>query len=189
MEKTVQHSSFRNKETDEVRHLLIDEVNGRANVDLVLFTAEGEEKIFSGTEYEARQKADELGHAWVKDEGFKRAKPDEPPYEPLESAVRLAMRLGHDAIYDPRLVQMDVRKPRFNAAGLIRLKEWTGMQAKNGGTYRYAVKMLQIAAEPQLPPGYVLSGADFPQQMLNAMAAKKSIGPSAEFLFASLTVV
>ena len=70
MEKTVKYASFCNKGTGEVRHLLIDEVNGHAHTDLILFTDSGEEKLFSGTEYESRQKADELGQAWVEDEGF-----------------------------------------------------------------------------------------------------------------------
>ena len=111
MKKTVKYASFRNKGTDEVRHLLIDEVNGHAHTELILFTAGGEEKLYSGTEYESRQKADELGQAWVKNEGFKWAKQDEPPYEPLDLTVQLAMRLGHDAIYDPRLVQTDRVRP------------------------------------------------------------------------------
>ena len=191
MERTIKYASFLNQATDEVRHFLIDEVDGHAFTDLVLFTAGREEKLHSGTDYESRQKADALGNAWVKHKGFKWASDEFPPYESFDSTVRLAMRLGHDAIYDPRLVQTDLRKPRFNATGLVLLKEWSEMHAKNGGTYKYAVTLNGIRAEPQLPRGNPLeiSGSDFAQQMRKAVEAKKSVGPSVEFLFAGMTLV
>lgn len=188
MDRALQYSSFLNSETGEVRHLLINEVNGHALTDLILITAGKEEKRFSGTEYESRQKADELGQAWVKDEGFTWAK--EPPYEPLEHAVKLAMCLGHDAIYDPRLVQRDPSKPHFNATGIVALKNWPGMQAKIGGAYKYAVTLSEILAEPQPPQGYpkLTSGTDFAEQVLKLLEAKKSVGPSQRFLFAGITL-
>lgn len=190
MEKTYQLASFVSSETGEVRHLLIEEVNGHAITDLILITGGKEEKLFSGTEFESRQKADELGQAWAKRDGFTCAKQNEPPYEPLAHAVKLAMRLGHDAIYDPRLVQMDLRKPNRNPTGLVALKNWPGMQAKNGGTYKYAVTLMEILAEP-VPQGYpkLTPGPDFAQQLLEVLEAKKSVGPSQRFLFAGMTLV
>lgn len=191
MDKTIKYASFRNKGTGEVRHLLVVEVNGHAHTDLILFVAGGGERLFSGTEYESRRKADELGQVWVKDEGFKWTDEDKPPYEPLETAVKLAMRLGHDAIYDPRLVQTDLRKSNFNATGLVQLKNWPGMHARNGGTHKYAVKPMSLVAEPQLPSGYphAISGSDVVSQLLKAVEAQKSVGVRGEFLFASQTIV
>jgi hypothetical protein len=191
MKKTFQLASFCNRGTGEVRHLLIDELDGHAQTDLILLNARAEGRLFSGTEYEVRQKTEELGRGWEKVEGFERAGDDKPPFESLEVAINLAMRLGHSAIYDPRLKQTDLRKPNRNLTGFVELKNWPGMQAKNGGSYRYAVKLMGIMAEPQLPRGFhpLVYGADFPQQMLKVLEAKKSIGPSIEFLFAGMVLV
>ena len=90
---------------------------------------------------------------WVK-EGFTWSKDDAPPSEPLEHAVKLAKRLGHDAIYDRRLVQTDLRKPDFNPTGLVLLREWPGVRAKGGGSYKYAVTLTSLIGNPQLPAGY-----------------------------------
>jgi hypothetical protein len=100
-EKDLEVCQFLNRETGQVRHLLIDEFGGHEHTDLILVTAATEEKIFSGTLYESVQKAHEMGQSWAKGEGLESAREDQPPYEPLAHAGKLVMLLDHDAISDP----------------------------------------------------------------------------------------
>jgi hypothetical protein len=90
-------------------------------------------------------------------------------------------------------VQTDPRKPSFNATGLVQLKNWRGIRAQNGGTYKYAVTSGSIIAEPQLPKGYpeLTSGSspDLAQQRLRAVETKKSGGLRVECHFAGMTLV
>jgi hypothetical protein len=173
-EKIVKCASFSHPNTGEVRHLLLELVNGHVQTDLILFVDGIESKVFSGTEYESRKKADELGSDWANDEGFTWAQEDEPPCERLEHAIKLAMRLGHNKIYD------------FNAIVTVPLKDWPGVQAKNGGSYKYAVMPLGIVAKPQLSEGYPkeLTTGDIPQQLARLYKAMDEVGKRIEFLFA-----
>jgi hypothetical protein len=103
------------------------------------------------------------------------------------------MRLGEDAILDSTLVHAVPRNPNFNATGLVQLKNWRGIRAQNGGTYKYAVASGSIIAEPQLPQGYpeLTSGwgSDLAQQILTAVETKKSVGTRVECHFAGMTLV
>jgi hypothetical protein len=121
--KTYRLTSVLNWETGEVRHLLVDEFNGHAHTDLILVTAGRDEKLFSGTQCKSLQGAHNMGQAWVKTEEFDLAKGDQPPYEPLAHAVKLVMRLGENALFDPTLVHADPRNPDFNATGRVQFKE------------------------------------------------------------------
>ena len=192
MKKTYKHASFLNQTTGRVRHILIDELTEQGFTDLIWFEPGGEETVSSGTEFDSRQKAEDLGQMWVKD-GFTRAKEDRPLYEPLEHAVKLAERLGYDAIFDPTLKQTDPRKPNCNFTGHVQLADWQGIQAKNGGSYKYAVTLGSIIAEPQLPSGHpgvtASSGPEFAQQMLKALEAKNSVGQRVECNFVGITLV
>jgi len=154
-----------------VRHLLIDEMTGREFTYLIWFSAGKEgEPLSQGTLDDSRQKADQQGKIWGKDEGFEEAKKDEPLYEPFEHAIKLALRLGRNTILDPRLVQPDPHKPNCNFNGHVQLKDWQGVQTKNGGNYKYAVTLKAILAELQPAEG-------------------ARVGPPMRFLFVDPTAI
>jgi hypothetical protein len=147
MEKARLHASFA-RSTGEVRHLLIVEKNGPAFTDLIWFSAgkEGDPPLFQGTLADSRQKADEYGQDSVENDGFTRTTDVQPPPEPLGHAVKLAKRLGHTYIFDSP-VSAGMRE-RYNGKK-IRLQDWESVQAKNGGSHKYAVTSSGITAAPQ----------------------------------------
>jgi hypothetical protein len=191
MRRTYRHSSLVNRKTGRVRHLLIDELNGNEFTDLIAYEAGGEVKLSSGTEYDIEQAAVQFGQSFVNDEGFEWVAKERPLFEPLEHAVKLAMRLGHGAIFDPTLRQTDLRMPNRNLTGYVLLKDWRGIQAENGGTYKYAVTLGTIIAEPQPAEGYpdLKSGPDFAERLLKAVEAKGRVGSRVECNFATIMLV
>lgn len=171
----------------EVRHLLLESVDGYSVVNLVQLSAGIANQIATGTHYEVSQQADALVQQWVEGEGFERRATDKPAYEPLAATVALALRLGHEIVYDNRFKKLD--RPPLNATGTVRLSDWPGMTPKNGGGYEYALLPTSIHARPTLPPtGKPLvvptGGQELAAFLLEVKALQDTVGPSAEFLLA-----
>jgi len=85
LEKTHLYATLSSGE--EVRHLLIDFVDGSHVTNLVQLTAGSETQIATGTEYEMTQKVEELVQLWVTQGGFKHHLPDVLVHESLVGAV------------------------------------------------------------------------------------------------------
>ena len=169
---------------NQVRHLLIDFVDGSHVTNLVQLSTGSEVQLATGTRYETSQKADEWARHLEINEGYKRLPPDKPASEPLESTIALAKRLGHTVLWDNRY------KTAFNLTGEVLLDDWRGMTPKGSlGYYLYALDGLHILALPTLPPDHPLNdpsrhkleGAAFIAQYV---AALETVGPAAEFVLA-----
>jgi len=160
-------------------------VNGSAETQLVQFTNGIETLVSSGTEYETKLHADVLAQAWTSDEGFSLVK-EGHAFEPLPAVIALARKLGVEVVYDNRFKAVKPGHP-LNLTGAVPLKNWSGMAAKNGGSYRYALDGVRLTAQPVLAdslrgaiaPG---DGAAFAKFMLNHMAALKAVGPTVAFV-------
>lgn len=128
----------------EVRHLVIDYVDGARETKLVQLSDGVETPIATGTEYEMRQNAEALVRRWVTDEGFKR---QSPAFESLAGVVALATKLGFTTVYDASVQGLP------NLTGEVPLGSWPGMTPKNGGGYVYALDHSYLLAQPTLPVG------------------------------------
>jgi hypothetical protein len=89
----------------EVRHLLLFFIDGSSETNLVQLVRGIETPLETGAEYETKQKASALLQLWAK-EGFK-VQAEGQLCERLEWTIPLALRLGHNVIYDSRLKQLD----------------------------------------------------------------------------------
>lgn len=123
----------------DVRHLLIEAVDGPASTNLIQLSAGHEKRLATGTEYQMRGEANELIAEW-NGEGFQSKPLDHPVYEPLQAAVALALKLGKTTVYTDSV----------NMTGEVALKAWRGLPPKNGQPYEYAVHSLRLSAQPQL---------------------------------------
>jgi hypothetical protein len=175
----------------EVRHLLIDFVDGSRVTNLIQLSAGSETHLATGTEYEIGQKAEEFVRLWTA-EGFKRHSPNDTQdlvYEPLERTVALAKRMGFISLYDSN-------GPRSNFAGVVPLEEWRGVTPKLAGSYDYALGWLKIHARPLLPANHPLTATSAPTDA-NGFAAYLSnytkvldevVGPFREFLLEEIVL-
>lgn len=165
----------------DVRHLLIQSVDGARLTNLLKLEAGVKTELASGTEYEMRKKAEALMREWVEKEGFKLVADSNKAYAPLEHTAALAALMGYTVVYDP------TREQGINVMGATPLAHWPGMAAKNGGGYEYAFDGATLLAQPTLPPNHGLnmepdSTEEFAAVMGKAIAILKTVGPHAQFV-------
>jgi len=172
--------------TPEVRHLIWFFDNGPAKTRLVQFSGGVETPIATGTQYEMEQEALVVLNRW-KEEGFDFPGKKQPVFERLDWTIALTMKLGHTHLIDPSLQQLD-RLP-LNPTGLVPLAKWTGMSAKNGGSYEYALDHMTLCASPRLPPNHELltlippiGTKEFVAYLLAYTEAAKAVGPTRNFV-------
>lgn len=123
----------------EVRHLLIEWVDGPATTQLIQLSAGHEQRLATGTEHEMREKANAVIAEWSS-EGFQLKNSDAPVFEPLQPAIVLALKLGNKTLYTDSV----------NMTGEAALNTWRGLAPQNGQPYEYAVQSLRLYAQPQL---------------------------------------
>ena len=180
------YATLANAPVKSVRHLLILFVDGSRETQLVQICDGVETIILTGTEYEARQKADSLIEGWVTQEGF--ARPREGyAFEPLGRTISLARKMGFTVVYDERF--KNIKWPNPNFTGAAALSSWPGMSPKNGGGYLYALDQMRLHARPTLPLSYVpveapTEGREFAAFLLKHKALLDSVGPLREFILA-----
>jgi hypothetical protein len=134
-------------------------------------------EIATGTQYEMRQKADELEKAWIDDEGFRSETAS--VFEPFDHAIALLKNMGYTAVFDDRYKNMDPRRGAMNGTGKVPLSKWPGVAGRNGEKYQYSYEENgTLRACPIVPPRVLKTAAD----ILAAKAAQESIGPSFTFL-------
>lgn len=183
-ENPIRHATLEKAPGNEVRHLLIDLVDGAHETNLVQLSDGFETPIATGTLHEMRQKADALVQLWISNEGFKRPK-QKFSFEPLERAVALAMKMGFTRLYDSEHEKFD--PPRsFNLTGAVPLGTWPGMTPKNGGGYLYALDQTILRARPTLPPNHELNVVPSDPKEVRAYWIKlkaflDTVGPFREF--------
>jgi len=183
-EKPLLYATLANAQ--ETRHLLIFFENGSSETNLIQITNGVETLVFTGTEYEAKQKADALVQLWKTEENFIRSR-EGYAYEPLERTIALAKKMGFTIVYDPRFKKVD--RPPLNLTGAVSLSSWLGMMAKNGGGYAYALDQMRLYARPTLPPSSEpliapSDGREFAAFMLKQKAVLDAVGPFQEFILA-----
>jgi hypothetical protein len=176
----------------EVRHLLIDFIDGSRITNLVQLSAGSETHLATGTEHEIGQKAEEFVRLWTA-EGFKRHSPNDAQdlvYEPLERTVAFAKRMGFTSLYDSN-------GPRsINFAGVVPLEEWRGVTPKLAGSYDYALGRLQIHARPLLPANHPLAAMSAPTDVKGLAAylsnytkvCDEVVGPFRDFLLEDIVL-
>lgn len=170
----------------EVRHLLIFFVNGSSETKLIQIINGVETLVLTGTEFEAKQKADSLAKLWVTEGKFVRPR-EGYAYEPLERTIALAKMMGFTIVYDPRFKKVD--RPPLNFTGAVSFSSWPGMTAKNGGRYVYALDQMRLYARPTLPSSSEpliapSDGKEFAAFMLKHKAILDAVGPFQEFILA-----
>ncbi len=185
--KTILHATLTKASDNQVRHLLIDLIDGARETQLVQLCAGVETPLATGTQYEMGQKADELAQLWATNEGFKRPPEGKLVFEPLERTVALAMKMGFTILYDTRYKRTD--RPPFNLTGAVPLRTWPGMTPQNGGAYAYAFDLMRLHAWPTLPPSHELYVAPSDPKELATYLVKvgtylKTVGPAVEFVLA-----
>jgi hypothetical protein len=171
-------ATLKNAESGEVRHLVIVYLDGSKSTQLVQFTDGVEAVVDVGTEYEVKQTANARLLEWPAN-GFKSPKTGYA-FEKLEHTVALAKKLGFNHIQDDRC--KDRRWPDPNLTGVVPLSSWPGVNAKNGGSYLYALDHMRIYAQPQLPPGVKLT-INFKDiaSLSKVQEALALVGPHCEF--------
>ncbi len=168
----------------EVRHLLIISVDGSRATQLIRLIQGVEELIGAGTEFEMKEMANGHLKLWAEQEGFQTPRSGYA-FEPLESTIALATRMGFTVIYDERF-KNTTRAP-LNLTGAVPLANWPGIEGKNGGTYVYAVDQMRLYAHPTLPATHPLSlgpsgTSDFAGYLLKVQHELDLVGPHREFL-------
>lgn len=186
-EKPYLHSTLFNKQTREVRHLIILFLNGNAETKLIQLSGGTETSLATGTRYETGEKANELLRQWIADDGFERASEKNLAFEPLKSVVALAAMLGFKVVYDNSYKKPD--KWSLNLTGAVPLSQWPGLTAKLGGGYEYAFDYSKLEARPTLPPNVNIGSAPSDPQKLAAfflevMKLQDAVGPRGTFLLA-----
>jgi hypothetical protein len=187
MAKPILHATLTKAPGKEVRHLLIDLVDGTRETKLVQLSAGVETTIAIGTQFEMDQKADELTKLWITSHGFKLQPKNTPVGERLYRTIALAIRMGYTIVYDPDFKKID--RPPFNLTGAVPLRKWPGMTPKNGGGYLYALDQMRFHAYPTLASSLIpneLAGdpKDFLTYFAKINDLLKTVGPSREFLLA-----
>lgn len=158
----------------DVRHLLIEAVDGPARTDLIQLRAGHEKRLATGTEYEMREKAKEVIAEWS-GEGFQSKSLDHPVFEPLQAAVALALKLGNTTIYTDS----------DNMTGKVALKTWPGLPSQNGQPCEYAVQSLTLYAQPKLPASAIAelrSITDHAQWVKKAVELRQGVGRERKYI-------
>lgn len=181
----IHHATYWNPARKEARHLLIDLVDGAKETQLIQLSHGHETLIATGTQFEMTQKANELAKLWIDNEGFEFQPGDKPAYEPLGHTIALAVRMGFKVVYDP--ASGKTSPPHMNFTGAVPLTAWSGLTAKNGGSYVYAFDGMMLLARPTLPSwrGTVTAptgGREFAAFMLKIKAELDGVGPFREFI-------
>jgi hypothetical protein len=177
MSKRILYTVKHKQDEEEVRHLLLDSIDGAHTVVFSEMANGVETELARGTQYEMEGKARER----ISSGNFQATPDDEKVFEALRNTVALASACGYRTVYDGR------NKSALNIVGQVPLSEWRGMEGKNGGGYEYALDGMKILARPTLPPNHGLNMKPATNQeclevIREASKILESVGPAVEFV-------
>jgi hypothetical protein len=168
------HILHRLKNSNEVRHLLLDVTAGAGAAKLSKLINAVETALDTGTQYNMEQKAIAVAKDWIANEGFKLAGENEHVFESLENTIALVTYLGFKHVQDRRYENLHPGRGRINV-GICPLDRWPGVKPD----YQYAFNGLTIIlATPRVPPVV----ANTPQEIIAAVKERDAIGPTVEFI-------